>query len=72
VTRLTPVPFEEWDPDAMSVIFGGRPLVPSNVLGLFANHPALAKAFLTWNAYLLSHASTSTPYVRELCPDLHH
>lgn len=66
MTRLAPVPFEEWDTDAISVIMGGRPLVPSNVLGLFANHPALAKAFLTWNGYLLSRATTITPYIREL------
>jgi nitrite reductase/ring-hydroxylating ferredoxin subunit len=66
VTRLAPVPFEEWDTDALSVIMGGRPLVPSNVLGLFANHPPLAKAFLTWNGYLLSRASTITPHIREL------
>jgi 4-carboxymuconolactone decarboxylase len=66
VTRLAPVPFEEWDTDAISVIMGGRPLVPSNVLGLFANHPALAKAFLTWNGYLLSRATTIAPRIREL------
>jgi 4-carboxymuconolactone decarboxylase len=66
MTRLTPLPFGEWDPDAMSVIMGGRPLVPSNVLGLLANHPPLAKAFLTWNAYLLGRASTLTPRTREL------
>jgi 4-carboxymuconolactone decarboxylase len=66
VTRLTPLPFEEWDTDALSVIMGGRPLVPSNVLGLLANHPALAKAFLTWNGYLLSRACTIPPRVREL------
>jgi len=31
----------------------------SNVLGLFANHPALAKAYFTFNGYLLFGASIS-------------
>jgi alkylhydroperoxidase family enzyme len=36
-----------------------------NVLGTFAHHPALAKAFLTFNAHILSE-STLTPRQREL------
>jgi AhpD family alkylhydroperoxidase len=66
VTRLAPLPFAEWDMDAISAVAPGRQLGPSNVLGLFANHPALAKAFLGYNAYLLGRASTIPPYTREV------
>jgi AhpD family alkylhydroperoxidase len=66
MTRLQPLPFAEWDVDAISVVMGGRPLAPSNVLGMFANHPELAKPFLTYNAYLLGRTSTIAPHTREL------
>ena len=66
MTRIQPLPFDEWDLDAISVVAPGRQLGPSNVLGLFANHPALAKAFLRYNAYLLSRDSTIPPHTREL------
>jgi len=66
VTRIQPLPFDEWDLDAISVVAPGRQLGPSNVLGLFANHPALAKAFLRYNAYLLGRDSTIPPHIREL------
>ncbi len=66
MTRLAPLPFGEWDTDALSVIMGGRPLAPSNVLGLFARHPALAKPFLAYNAYLLGREPTIPPHTREV------
>jgi AhpD family alkylhydroperoxidase len=66
VTRIQPLPFDEWDLDAISVVAPGRQIGPSNVLGLFANHPALAKAFLGYNAYLLGRDSTIPPHTREL------
>lgn len=66
MTRIQPLPFGEWDLDAISVIAPGRQLGPSTVLGLFANHPALAKAFLRYNAYLLGRDSTIPPHAREL------
>ena len=66
MTRIQPLPFDEWDLDAISVVAPGRQLGPSNVLGLFANHPALAKAFLRYNAYLLGRDSTIPPHTREL------
>jgi len=66
VTRIQPLPFDEWDLDAISVVAPGRQLGPSNVLGLLANHPALAKAFLGYNAYLLGRDSTIPPHIREL------
>ena len=66
MTRIQPLPFDEWDLDAISVVAPGRQLGPSNVLGLLANHPALAKAFLGYNAYLLGRDSTIPPHTREL------
>jgi AhpD family alkylhydroperoxidase len=54
VTRIPPLPYDEWDTEALSVISAGRKPPPNNVLGLLARHPALARAFLTWNLHLLS------------------
>jgi 4-carboxymuconolactone decarboxylase len=65
VTRIPPLPYAEWDTEALSVIAPGRTLPPSNVLGLLARHPALARAFLTFNAHLLG-ASTLPTRTREL------
>ena len=66
MTRLAPLPFGEWDMDAISAVAPGRQVGPSNALGLLANHPALAKAFLGYNTYLLSRASTIPPHTREV------
>lgn len=65
MSRLLPLPYAEWDTEALSVISGGRKLPPNNVLGLLARHPALARAFLTFNAHLLT-ASTLPVRTREL------
>jgi 4-carboxymuconolactone decarboxylase len=65
VSRIPPLPYAEWDTEALSVISGGRKLPPSNVLGLLARHPALARAFLTFNVHLLS-ASPLPARTREL------
>ncbi|MEU0741235.1 carboxymuconolactone decarboxylase family protein [Streptomyces sp. NPDC006134] len=53
MTRLRPVPYEEWDAEALRPLTGGRAVPPSNVLGLLLRHPALAKSFLTFSAHLL-------------------
>ena len=63
--RIPPLPYAEWDTEALSVISGGRKLPPSNVLGLLARYPALARAFLTFNVHLLT-ASTLPARTREL------
>jgi 4-carboxymuconolactone decarboxylase len=65
VSRIQPLPYAEWDIEALSVISPGRKLPPNNVLGLLARHPALARAFLTFNAHLLT-ASTLPARTREL------
>jgi len=67
VSRIAPVPYEDWDAevlDALDVLAPGRKMPPSNVLGLFARHPALAKAFLTFNKHLFD--STLPVRIREL------
>ncbi|WP_194903764.1 carboxymuconolactone decarboxylase family protein [Catenulispora rubra] len=52
VRRVTPLPYDEWDTAALSVLAPGRRLPQNNVLGLFARHPELAKSFLTFSKYL--------------------
>jgi 4-carboxymuconolactone decarboxylase len=63
--RIPPLPYDQWDTEALSAISGGRKLPPNNVLGLLAQHPALARAFLTFNVHLLA-ASTLPARTREL------
>jgi AhpD family alkylhydroperoxidase len=65
MSRITPLPYAEWDTEALSVLAPGRKLPPNNVLGLLARHPELARAFLTFNAHLLT-ASTLPTRIREL------
>jgi alkylhydroperoxidase family enzyme len=63
VSRIKPLPYDQWDPDTFSVL---PRLRPNNVLGLLARHPALAKSFLTYNMHLLGPTSTLPPRIREL------
>ncbi|MEV5354844.1 carboxymuconolactone decarboxylase family protein [Streptomyces sp. NPDC052693] len=65
MTRLSPVPYEEWDTEALRPLTGGREVPPSNVLGLLLHHPALAESFLTFSAHLLARNSLPDK-VREL------
>lgn len=65
MTRLSPVPYEEWDAEALRPLTGGRKVPPSNVLGLLLHHPALAESFLTFSAHLLARNSLPDK-VREL------
>lgn len=65
VPRISPLPYEQWDTEALSVMAPGRTLPPNNVLGLLARHPDLARAFLTFNVHLLS-TSTLPAHTREL------
>ncbi|MEU2738375.1 carboxymuconolactone decarboxylase family protein [Streptomyces sp. NPDC007095] len=66
MNRIPPLPYEEWDTEALASLAPGRKLPPSNVLGLFAQHPELATAFLGYSRYLLSRRSTLSPRSREL------
>ncbi|MEU5755924.1 carboxymuconolactone decarboxylase family protein [Streptomyces sp. NPDC047829] len=65
MTRLPPVPYEDWDAEALRPLTGGRRVPPSNVLGLLLHHPALAKSYLTFSTHLLMRNSLP-PKVREL------
>ncbi|MFF0224115.1 carboxymuconolactone decarboxylase family protein [Streptomyces sp. NPDC004629] len=65
MTRLSPVPYDEWDPDALRPLTGGRTVPPSNALGLLLNHPRLAKTFLTFSTQL-AYRSTLPAKTREL------
>jgi 4-carboxymuconolactone decarboxylase len=57
VSRIAPLPYAEWDAEALAGLAPGRRLPPSNVLGLLARHPALARAFLPFSGHLLSRAA---------------
>ncbi|MDC8973624.1 carboxymuconolactone decarboxylase family protein [Mycobacterium marinum] len=69
--RLPPLPADQWDEAvqrSLSVILPAQRCNPrdaGNALSTFANHPALAKAFLRFNTHLLF-ASTLPARVREL------
>lgn len=60
MSRVTPVPYEDWDGEALRPLTGGRTVPPSNALGLLLNHPDLAKAFLTFGTHLLYHNTLPT------------
>ncbi|MEV1069896.1 carboxymuconolactone decarboxylase family protein [Streptomyces sp. NPDC050263] len=65
MTRLPPVPYEEWDADVLRPLTGGRTIPPSNALGLLLNHPRLATAFLTFSTQL-GYRGTLPARTREL------
>jgi len=77
--RVAPLPPAEWPPEMNDALAAMRPPNPRhpmpsrdpnrpkglNVLGLFAHHPELARAYNTFNGHLLF-ATTLTPRQREL------
>lgn len=65
MTRLPPVPYEEWDEEVLRPLTGGRKIPPSNALGLLLNHPRLAKAFLGFSTPLV-YRGTLPARIREL------
>jgi AhpD family alkylhydroperoxidase len=66
VSRLAALPYDSWDLDALADGAPGMKPPPVNVLGLFAHHPALAKAFLAYNRQLTGRSSTIDRRTREL------
>lgn len=64
MTRLEPVPYEDWDLDAISPMTGGRIVPHSNSISFLLNHPELTRAFLTLSTHLAK--SDLPPKVREL------
>jgi AhpD family alkylhydroperoxidase len=78
VTRISPIPAGDWPAAMADAIAALRPPEPRhpfpkrdgrpqarNALGTFAHHPALTRAFHTFNGHVLF-ASTITPRQREL------
>jgi AhpD family alkylhydroperoxidase len=69
--RLPPLPADQWDETvhrSLAIMLPPERSDPqhvSNALATFANHPALAKAFLRFNVHLL-YSSTLPPRIREL------
>ncbi len=69
--RLQPLPADRWDEAVQRSLSGMlppercNPRDAGNALATFANHPALAKAFLRFNIHLL-YSSTLPPRIREL------
>ncbi len=77
--RIPPLPPGEWPPEMREALAALRPANPRhpfpvrregrpkglNVLGTLAQHPELARAFHTFNGYILF-ASTLSPRQREL------
>ncbi|MGP4057543.1 carboxymuconolactone decarboxylase family protein [Mycobacterium sp. 4D054] len=71
VPRVAPLPEDQWDDRARDSL---RPLLPAeranlrdagNVLGTLVHHPALTRAYLTFNAHLLV-GSALSPREREV------
>jgi alkylhydroperoxidase family enzyme len=79
MSRLKPLPPNEWPPEMKDALAALRPANPRNpppprdpsrpkglnVLGMFAHHPALAAAYNTFNGYIL-YDSMISPRQREL------
>lgn len=78
MTRVDPLPPNQWPPTMRDALAAMNPPVrrhaqiPTdgrpkglNVLGAFAHHPELARAFFTFNGHLLS-ATSLSPRQREL------
>jgi len=74
--RIAPLPRAEWSPEMAELVDGFRSAVRSdgpeeerrsgaNLLGTFARHPELARAFLAFNGHLLR-GSTLSARQREL------
>jgi len=68
--RLPPLPADQWDEAVQQSLAGmlpparRNPRGAGNALATFANHPALAKAFLAFNVHLFT--STLPDRIREL------
>lgn len=63
--RLRPLPADQWDEATQQALSAMREADTNNALSTLAHHPALAKAFLRFNVYLLT-SSTLPPRIREL------
>jgi|HubBroStandDraft_2_1064218.scaffolds.fasta_scaffold179161_2 alkylhydroperoxidase family enzyme len=65
-SRLTPIPYDDWDFESLAEISPGMKPPPLNVVAFFAHHPDLARRFLSWNRYVNGGSSTLPRRAREL------
>jgi alkylhydroperoxidase family enzyme len=65
-SRLKPVPYDDWDFEALAEISPSIKPPNVNVVGFFAHHPELARKFLGWNHYVNGRTSTLPRRVREI------
>lgn len=66
MSRLAPIPYDEWDFEALAEISPGMKPPELSVVGFFAHHPELARSFLAWNHYANSRRSTLSRETREI------
>jgi alkylhydroperoxidase family enzyme len=66
MSRLSGLPYEDWDFEALAEISPGMKPPEVNVVGFFAHHPELARNFLVWNHYVNSRRSTVPKRAREI------
>jgi alkylhydroperoxidase family enzyme len=66
VSRLSDLPYDDWDFEALAEISPGMKPPPLGVVGFFAHHPELARPFLTWNHYVNGRTSSLPRTVREI------
>lgn len=66
MSRLSELPYDDWDFEALAEISPGMKPPNVNVVGFFAHHPELATPFLAWNHYVNSRRSTLPRRVREI------
>ena len=65
--RLKPIPYEDWDFDALAEISPGIKPPEINVVAFFAHHPELARKFLDWNHWVNGRKTSALPrQVREI------
>lgn len=65
-SRLSDLPYEEWDFEKLAEISPGIKPPEMSVVGFFAHHPELAQPFLVWNHYVNSRRSTLSRETREI------
>lgn len=66
MSRLTPIPYEDWDFEKLAEISPGMKPPEIPVVGFFAHHPELAQPFLVWNHYINSRRCTLPRRLREI------
>jgi 4-carboxymuconolactone decarboxylase len=64
--RLAPIPYDDWDFEALAEISPGLKPPDMSVVAFFAHHPELARKFLTWNHYMNTKACELPRQVREM------